>query len=290
MTSPRSAARWNTRWNMGRISVAVDIDAPPDVVWDVIEPLEDHPDWMHDAVSVRFATDQTRGVGTRTVVDTKVGPLRLTDHMTVTEWEPGASMGVEHTGVVTGSGRFTLQRNGQGGTTFSWDEELRFRGGSAARSVRWWAAGSSPGSGVATCAASRRWWRTAPSGRVTVSWRQTRGAPPLRGPRTPATRSPRSGRRQEAGSGAPTDERDAPGRDGRVELLATTSGSLASKASTGRTARPHAHPHHRLHGTVVVRAEHVGGLDTGGPQTPVDGRLAARDGLADERRRSGRRW
>jgi uncharacterized protein YndB with AHSA1/START domain len=111
---------------MGRISVAVDIDASPEEVWEVVEPLEDHPDWMHDAVSVRFATDQTRGVGTRTVVDTKVGPFRLTDHMTVTEWEPGTTMGVEHTGVVTGTGRFTLRRNGRDGTTFAWDEELRF--------------------------------------------------------------------------------------------------------------------------------------------------------------------
>ncbi len=111
---------------MRRISVAIDIDAPPDEVWRVVEPIEDHPDWMHDAVSVRFATDQTRGVGTRTLVDTKVGPLRLTDHMTITEWEPGAAMGVDHTGVVTGTGRFALRANGRGGTTFSWDEELRF--------------------------------------------------------------------------------------------------------------------------------------------------------------------
>jgi uncharacterized protein YndB with AHSA1/START domain len=111
---------------MGRISVAIDIDAPPAEVWRVIEPLEDHPDWMHDAVSVRFATDQTRGIGTRTIVETKVGPFRLTDHMTVTEWEPGAVMGVEHTGVVTGTGRFTLRSDGRGGTTFSWDEGLRF--------------------------------------------------------------------------------------------------------------------------------------------------------------------
>jgi uncharacterized protein YndB with AHSA1/START domain len=111
---------------MGRISVAIDIDAPPAEVWRVIEPLEDHPDWMHDAVSVRFTTDQTRGIGTRTIVETKVGPFLLTDHMTVTEWEPGTTMGVEHTGVVTGTGRFTLRRNGRDGTTFAWDEELRF--------------------------------------------------------------------------------------------------------------------------------------------------------------------
>ena len=35
-------------------------------------------------------------------------------------------MGVDHTGVVTGTGRFTLRANGQGGTCFAWDEELHF--------------------------------------------------------------------------------------------------------------------------------------------------------------------
>ena len=33
-------------------------------------------------------------------------------------------MGVEHTGVVTGTGRFRLRPDGRGGTTFSWDEVL----------------------------------------------------------------------------------------------------------------------------------------------------------------------
>ena len=138
MTSPRSAARWNTRWNMGRISVAVDIDAPPDVVWDVIEPLEDHPDWMHDAVSVRFATDQTRGVGTR--IDTKVGPLRLTDHMTVTEWEPGASMGSSTPAWSPAAVGSRCSGTGRAAPPSSWDEELRFPWWLGGRSVRWWAA------------------------------------------------------------------------------------------------------------------------------------------------------
>ena len=53
--------------------------------------------------------------------------------MTITEWEPGTAMGVEHTGVVTGSGRFLLRPDGRGGTTFSWDEELRFP---------WWLGGA----------------------------------------------------------------------------------------------------------------------------------------------------
>ena len=111
---------------MGRISVAIDIDAPPEAVWRVVEPVEDHVDWMRDAASIRFTTDQTRGVGTTTVVDTKVGPLHVSDHMTITEWVEGEAMGVEHTGVVTGRGRFTLRPNGRGGTRFAWDEDLHF--------------------------------------------------------------------------------------------------------------------------------------------------------------------
>ncbi len=111
---------------MGRVSVFITIDAPPDAVWRVVEPVEDHVDWMQDAVAIRFETDQTRGVGTRTLVDTKVGPFRLTDHMTVTEWVAGQAMGVDHTGLVTGTGRFTLAPDGRGGTVFAWDEELHF--------------------------------------------------------------------------------------------------------------------------------------------------------------------
>ena len=108
------------------ISVGVDIAASPQAVWRTVEPIEDHVEWMHDAVAIRFATDQTRGVGTAMLVDTKIGPFRLTDHMTITEWVENEVMGVAHTGVVTGTGRFTLRANGQGGTRFAWDEELRF--------------------------------------------------------------------------------------------------------------------------------------------------------------------
>ena len=59
---------------------------------------------MADAESIRFLTEQTRGVGTRFECVTKVGPIRLTDRMEITEWEPGRSMGVRHDGLVTGTG------------------------------------------------------------------------------------------------------------------------------------------------------------------------------------------
>ncbi len=112
---------------MSRIRVSIELDAPPDRVWEVLEPIERHVDWMADAVEIRFDGDQTRGVGTAFVCDTKVGPFKLTDRMEITEWEPGRSMGVGHSGIVTGSGVFTLEPIDLGRRTrFTWDEDLRF--------------------------------------------------------------------------------------------------------------------------------------------------------------------
>ena len=112
---------------MSRLRVAIDISATPTEVWDVVEPIEHHVEWMHDAVAIRFQTDQQRGVGTTFLCDTKVGPVELVDSMEITEWEPGVAMGVRHVGVVTGTGRFTLTPIDLGRRTrFSWDESLTF--------------------------------------------------------------------------------------------------------------------------------------------------------------------
>jgi hypothetical protein len=46
--------------------------------------------------------------------------------MRVTEWEPGVAMGIEHRGVVTGTGRFSLRDTGAGITEFCWTEDLVF--------------------------------------------------------------------------------------------------------------------------------------------------------------------
>ncbi|MEY4175092.1 MAG: hypothetical protein RI900_2257 [Actinomycetota bacterium] len=109
------------------IVVSVDIDATPERVWEVVEPIERHVDWMHDAVAIRFTTERTRGAGTEFLCDTKVGPFKLVDRMEITEWEAGRVMGVRHTGLVTGSGRFTLEPIDLGRRTrFTWAEDLVF--------------------------------------------------------------------------------------------------------------------------------------------------------------------
>lgn len=108
------------------IRVSVDIAAPVQKVWDVVEPVERHIDWMADAVAIRFQTEQTRGTGTTFFCDTKVGPIKLVDVMTITAWEPGKVMGVKHTGVVTGTGEFTLEAIDEAHTRFTWTESLTF--------------------------------------------------------------------------------------------------------------------------------------------------------------------
>ena len=112
---------------MSRIAVSIEIDATPERVWQIVEPVERHVDWMHDAVAIRFQTEQHRGVGTAFLCDTKVGPIKLVDQMEITEWEPNVAMGVRHTGLVTGTGQFTLTPIDMGRRTrFAWTEELRF--------------------------------------------------------------------------------------------------------------------------------------------------------------------
>lgn len=111
---------------MSHIQVSIDINAPVTRVWEVVEPVERHIDWMADAVAIRFQTEQTRGVGTKFFCDTKVGPFKLVDVMTITAWEPNAVMGVTHTGVVTGTGEFTLTALSETTTRFTWTESLVF--------------------------------------------------------------------------------------------------------------------------------------------------------------------
>jgi uncharacterized protein YndB with AHSA1/START domain len=128
------------------IEVVTTIAAPPDEVWAAVEDIGSHVEWMADAEAIRFETDQTSGEGTRFECDTKIGPFSLTDHMTITAWVPGESMGVRHTAIVTGEGRFTLRAVPEG-TEFAWQEDLRFP---------WWMAG--PLGGAVGAPVMRRIW------------------------------------------------------------------------------------------------------------------------------------
>jgi hypothetical protein len=110
------------------VSVRVSTTVPADrgQVWAELERIEDHVEWMLDATAIRFVGDGRAGVGTRFECDTRFGPLRLTDLMEITEWEPRVAMGVRHRGAVDGEGRFSLSDAPEAATVIDWEEELSF--------------------------------------------------------------------------------------------------------------------------------------------------------------------
>lgn len=109
-----------------RIRGEVEVTAPLEATWAALADIASHVNWMADAESISFTSVSRSGAGTTFNCVTKVGPLRTTDKMTVTEWQDGRCMGVAHTGIVTGSGLFELTERNQGVTNLTWTEDLQF--------------------------------------------------------------------------------------------------------------------------------------------------------------------
>lgn len=129
---------------MARLRVSTVVNAPPAEVWADLEDISSHVEWMRDAVAIEFTSPQHAGVGTTFACATKVGPLRLTDHMEITAWEPERAMGVRHVGLVTGQGTISLRSKRGGRTRIRWSEGLTFPwwmggplGGIAATPILW---------------------------------------------------------------------------------------------------------------------------------------------------------
>ena len=102
------------------VRVAIEIPAPRQTVWDDVARLETHAEWMTDAERIEFMTPEQTGLGTEIAVLTRIGPFTTTDYMTFTEWQPPATMAVEHRGLFTGFGRFSLQAVDATTTLFTW--------------------------------------------------------------------------------------------------------------------------------------------------------------------------
>jgi len=108
------------------IRVSVVINRPPSHVWEELRDIAAHVNWMEDAEKITFTSAAHEGVGTSFDCVSKLGPLRVTDKMVVTEWKEGESITVRHEGMVTGVGRFSLKRKRGDVTQFTWEENLTF--------------------------------------------------------------------------------------------------------------------------------------------------------------------
>ena len=109
-----------------RIETSIIIDKPLDIVWQEVKVMENHVNWMEDAVKIDILSENNSGINTKMNVLTKVGPIKLTDIITVTEWKEKESIGVIHEGIVTGEGIFYLTELNESQTEFRWEETLKF--------------------------------------------------------------------------------------------------------------------------------------------------------------------
>ncbi len=108
------------------IKVSTIIKAPLKTVWNEVSKLENHSNWMNDAEKIDFLSKNNSGVGVKMKVLTKVGPINLYDYMTVTDWIEEKTIAVAHTGIVSGKGRFNLEKVDEDSTKFNWEETLKF--------------------------------------------------------------------------------------------------------------------------------------------------------------------
>lgn len=127
MTSVAGRLReWIAERSEVRTGVSVGIDAPVDRVWAEVTDFAAHTEWMEDAHTIRFGTDQRDGPGTVLLIDTRIGPLRTVDRFEITEIEPMLLVAGRHTGLFRGEGCFELSSPRPGRTGLVWRERIRF--------------------------------------------------------------------------------------------------------------------------------------------------------------------
>ena len=124
---------------MTRIDVRLDIPHPLDHVWQHLTDWESHSAWIPNTVVT--VTKRTTGAGTEFVGVTHLGPLRLDDPMTVSDFVPPnagrASCLVTKTGLVLGgTAGFTLTALDETTTRLDWFEDVHLK----PRVTFWWTA------------------------------------------------------------------------------------------------------------------------------------------------------
>lgn len=71
-----------------RFESSIEIDAPPERIWVLIDRLEDWPQWMPSIKSIRRLTPEPLAVGSQLAVIATVSGMTVTLVMTITEFTP----------------------------------------------------------------------------------------------------------------------------------------------------------------------------------------------------------
>lgn len=108
-------------------------------VWDRLTDWQSHSEWIPNTVVT--ITKQTNGLGTEFVGITRIGPLRLDDSMTVTEFQAPmagrATCVITKTGAVLGgTAGFALTALDDSTTRLDWFEDIYLK----PKGIFWWTA------------------------------------------------------------------------------------------------------------------------------------------------------
>jgi carbon monoxide dehydrogenase subunit G len=124
---------------MPPIEVQLNLPHGIDHVWDRLTDWQSHSAWIPNTVVT--ITKQTGGLGTEFVGITRIGPIRLDDPMTVSEFQTPragrASCTIIKTGsVLGGTAGFVLTAVDDSTTRLDWFEDIHLK----PRGLFWWTA------------------------------------------------------------------------------------------------------------------------------------------------------
>lgn len=106
---------------MEHIELAVQIQAPAELVWNRITDWPSQSEWMLGTI----VSGTGDSVGGKISAFTGIGPIGFLDTMEITRWEPPTRCDVIHTGkVVKGTGSFQVARIDHERSKFIWIEDL----------------------------------------------------------------------------------------------------------------------------------------------------------------------
>jgi carbon monoxide dehydrogenase subunit G len=121
------------------VSVVVEVDAPPERVWEVISDPRNLPHWDRHIMSVSGVPASGLAQGVRYVTEMRFMAIRAKVRAEVVEWDPPRRATIRLSGLVDATVTSTVEPIGRERSRLEHVVEYRFRGGTvgdlAARSV-----------------------------------------------------------------------------------------------------------------------------------------------------------
>ncbi|HEX6231231.1 MAG TPA: SRPBCC family protein [Actinomycetota bacterium] len=111
------------------VSVEVEIDAPPEAVWEVVSDPRNLPHWDRHIVGVRGVPATGLAEGLRYVTDMRFMALHARVRAQVLEWDPPTRSTIRLSGILNATVTSTVEALGDGRSRLEHVVEYRFRGG-----------------------------------------------------------------------------------------------------------------------------------------------------------------